>query len=114
MSTSAPPLRRWRRRTVRLRVRWRDGETIREDFATTLGAGGLFVDTAEPPPRDTRLLVSFALGDSVEAIEAPARVVFVHEPAGAAGRGKPGMGIEFTDASVVSRLARLLGDRPET
>lgn len=112
-AASTPPMRRWRRRTVRLTVRWNVGDAVHEDLATTLGAGGLFIDTAEPLPRDARLLVSFAFGDSPEPIDAPARVVFVHRPAGAAGRGRPGMGIEFTDASIVSRLARLLGDRPE-
>ncbi len=111
MSANAPAQRRWRRRTVRITVRWDAAGDEREDLATTLGAGGLFIDTPVPLPRDARLRVRFRLAHSSEEIDAPARVVFVHRPAEGSGRGKPGMGIEFVESSVVSRLARLLGDR---
>lgn len=114
MSGSVPPAaRRWRRRTVRLGVRWGDGRVLRDDVATTLGAGGLFVATPAPPERGTRVHLRFRLRGTDPYIEAVARVVFAHLPEPSSERGSPGMGLELIDPAIVSRLAQILEDLPE-
>jgi uncharacterized protein (TIGR02266 family) len=101
-----PATRRFRRRTVRISVRYAVQDVERCDVATTLGAGGLFVQTARPLPRGTRLVVRFCLPGSDRVHELPGRVVFAHEPAGEGSSA--GMGIEFTDAHGIAQLAHAI------
>lgn len=105
-----PATRRFRRRTVRIAVRFAVHDEEREATATTLGAGGLFVQTGRPLPRGTRLAVRFHLPGSDEIFALAARVVFAQEPSGS---GSAGMGLEFTDAVAVARLAHALEALPD-
>jgi Tfp pilus assembly protein PilZ len=109
MSASEPPMRRFRRRTVRVRVDYAvDGEP-RSEWATTLGAGGMFIETEEPTRAGARLKVRFALPGN-ERHEIEARVVWAM--AGAAAGSSParatGIGVEFTDPVAAARLAHEL------
>ncbi len=102
-----PGQRRFRRRTVRLLVDFLAGCGVRCEYATTLGAGGMFVETEEPLAAGTRLKVRFRLPGLDEVHEVEARVVWRQEAdAGPGGRRAPGMGIEFTDAVAIAALAR--------
>lgn len=80
-------------------------------MATTLGAGGLFVQTDRPLPRGTRVSVRFRLVDGGEELVLAARVVFAQEPRHGASAG---MGLELTDSVAVARLAHALEALPET
>jgi len=95
---------------VRIAVRFAVHAEEREATATTLGAGGLFVQTDRPLPRGTRLVVRFSLPGGSEAFELAARVVFAQEPGAS---GSAGMGLEFTDAHAIARVAHALEALPE-
>jgi uncharacterized protein (TIGR02266 family) len=77
------------------------------EYATTLGAGGLFIETEEPLPLGAALRLRFRLpgGSALHAIEG--RVTWQHRAADArAGEERPsGMGVAFTDAAAAARLA---------
>lgn len=104
--------RRWRRRTVRMRVEHSSAFGIARHDATTLGAGGLFVETEEPMPRGTPLKLRFRLAGTGPVHEVQGRVAWAHRPR-SGDTHSPGMGIEFTDPVATARLARELGDLPE-
>jgi len=106
------PERRWRRRTVRMLVEHASPLGVACSYATTLGAGGLFVESDEPMPRGTPLKVRFRLPGTGLVHEVEGRVAWTHEPRHGDGHS-PGMGIEFTDPVATARLARELGDLPE-
>ncbi len=52
---SKPNNRRHRRQTVRILVDYRSDRGVCCDYATTLGAGGLFIECEEPLPVKTML-----------------------------------------------------------
>ena len=108
MAAPARRRRRYRRRTVRVQVEYTSETGPCRAVATTLGAGGLFVATESPLPRDTALTLRFRLlrgGRLNHAIEG--RVVWSRKP-GDAGSHAPGMGIQFTDRAAAQQLAREL------
>lgn len=99
--------RRFRRRLVRVLVDFHAGGGPRCEYATTLGAGGLFIETEAPLAPGTALRVRFRLpgGERLHAIEG--RVTWLHGPDDVhAGDERPlGMAVEFTDAQAASTLA---------
>lgn len=105
-----PPKRRFRRRTVRVRVDYRIGAELRSEWATTLGAGGMFIETEQPTVAGARLKARFQLPGGEAPHEIEGRVVWTMGPgADAASPARtPGIGIEFTDAVATARLAREL------
>lgn len=100
-----PGQRRFRRRTLRVLVDFVAEGGVRCEYATTLGAGGMFIETDEPLPAEAALKARFRLPGSDAVHEIEGRVVW-SQPGG--GRQAPGMGIEFTDAVAVAALAREL------
>ena len=99
--------RRFRRRTVRVLVDFHGGTGIRCEYATTLGAGGLFIETETPLHEHSALKMRFRLPGSGTTHEIEGRVVWrrrPHDP----GSHSPGMGIEFTDRAATASLAREL------
>ena len=104
------PTRRYRRRTVRVSVEFAAPDGIRTETATTLGAGGLFIESEEPLPEGSQLKLRFALSDEGQVFEIEGRVVWCHRPSDRDGHGS-GMGIEFTDRENVIALALEL-ERP--
>lgn len=106
--------RRFRRRTVRVIVEYPSGAGWCRDTATTLGAGGLFVETETPLPPGAHLKLRFQLEGGAHEHELEGRVVWSRGPDDP-GAHPPGMGIEFTDAAGRARLATDLeasGDEP--
>ena len=105
-----PSQRRFRRRLVRVLVDFHAGGVTRCEYATTLGAGGMFIETDTPLAPGTTLRLRFRLpgGETLHAIEA--RVTWQHQEANArAGEVRPGgMGVAFTDAAAAAKLAREL------
>jgi len=102
--------RQYRRRTVRVRVDYQIDGALRCEWATTLGAGGMFIETEQPARNGARIKLRFRLAAQGELHEIEGRVVW---SMGAAAPDEslarsPGMGIEFTDAVASSALAREL------
>ena len=99
--------RRFRRMTVRLLVDFATSAGPRCEYATTLGAGGLFIESDEPLRPGTPFKVRFRLPgrELLHVIEA--RVAW-WQPPGTDPSRAPGMGVEFTDAVAISQLAREL------
>ena len=110
-----PQLRRFRRRTVRLRVELHSAGGVREEWATTLGAGGLFLETEDPLRTGARIKLRFRLPGGVVLHELEARVAWVMASDAASGSPAPsaGMGVEFIDAAATAVLARELEREPE-
>jgi uncharacterized protein (TIGR02266 family) len=110
-----PCKRRFRRRTVRVLVDYQVAGSVRCEYATTLGAGGMFVETEEPLPPGTQLKTRFRLPGRDVLHEVQGRVAWtlpVESTAAPASR-VPGMGVEFVDAVAAARLARELERLPE-
>jgi uncharacterized protein (TIGR02266 family) len=101
------PRRRHRRRTLRVRVEIAVGARRSTGWATTLGAGGLFVATDTPLPAGAKLAARFQLPGSATVHEIAGRVAWTRPP-GAAGSYSAGMGVAFTDRAAAARLAREL------
>jgi len=53
MSEPSPQRRRFRRRTVRVLVEYLSDAGLCRETATTLGAGGLFIESQQPLPKGT-------------------------------------------------------------
>ena len=110
-ASSEPPRRRqFRRRTLRVRVDYQVDGALRCEWATTLGAGGMFIETEQPARNGARLKVRFRLSAEGALHEIEGRVAW---SIGAAAPDEslarsPGMGIEFTDAVASAALAREL------
>lgn len=102
-----PGQRRFRRRTVRVLVDFVAEGGVRCEYATTLGAGGMFVETEESLALDAPVTARFRLPGSEVMHEIEGRVVWT-QGSGDAGRRAPGMGVEFTDSVAVAALAREL------
>ena len=101
--------RRHRRQTVRILVDYQSGDAVCCDYATTLGAGGLFIECEDALPPATLLKLRFRLPHSEELHELEGRVTWRREAH--AGRSlAPGMGVQFGDSSARAKLARDLDD----
>ncbi len=102
-------LRRHRRLTLRILVDYFTDSGVRCDYATTLGAGGMFLECEPPLETGTRVKARFKLpgGDDYHEVEG-----YVVWRSGAPVPGRPsqppGVGLKFTDQSAIARLAREL------
>lgn len=103
--------RRYRRRTVRVMVEYLSDSGPRRETATTLGAGGLFIETDSPSPEGSLLKLQFQLTPEGERFELEGRVAWAKYATDRTA-GTPGMGLEFTDRTAIKGLARELEDLP--
>ncbi|MDJ0786553.1 MAG: PilZ domain-containing protein, partial [Myxococcota bacterium] len=90
-----PARRRFPRITTRVLVDYVADGRLRRDYATTLGAGGLFVATNEPLRSGETTRVRFRVPKTERLVEVDARVVWSHGEQDA-GSGSTGMGLTFT------------------
>jgi Tfp pilus assembly protein PilZ len=100
--------RRFRRRTVRVLVDYVAPDGLRCEYATTLGAGGLFIESEDPLPPGSLIKMRFRLPSSGHLHEIESRVVWAHASRADSGAQAPGMGIVFTNAGATAELAREL------
>ena len=117
MSVPSPPQqRRFRRRTVRLRVELHVGGEVRKEWATTLGAGGVFLETEDILVVGTRLKLRFRMPRGTALHELEGRVAWSMKSDGSAGSPapSPGIGVEFTDPVACAALARELERESES
>jgi type IV pilus assembly protein PilZ len=99
--------RRFRRRKVRVLVDFQGSTGIRYEYATTLGAGGLFIETEEPIDIGSPIRVRFRLPESDRIHQIEGRVAWHQQTeSGAPTTRAPGMGIEFLDAAAAATVAR--------
>ena len=103
-SITERPNRRFRRRTVRILVEYRSDTGLRREVATTLGAGGLFIETDAPIAEGLLLKLCFQVSEAGAQHEIEGRVAWSKGVAEGTV-GAPGMGIEFTDRAACKRLA---------
>jgi uncharacterized protein (TIGR02266 family) len=97
--------RRYRRRTIRIVVDYVSNAGPRREIATTLGAGGLFIETDSPAREGTVLKLRFRVSEASDEHEIEGRVVWSRGPYAEDHSGAPGMGIEFTDRRAINKLA---------
>ena len=109
MARSKENTRRFRRQTVRILVDYHAPDGIRCDYATTLGAGGLFIATEEPLEIGATIKLRFRLAGGEALHEIEGNVVWIRAEAGEQMH-TPGMAVQFTDPIEIARLARELGD----
>ncbi len=101
--------------TVRILVDDLARGSIHCDYAATLGAGGMFLETELPMARGDIVKVRFRIlgGNALHELEY--RVTWYHaarkEPDGSTR--PPGVGLQFTDPTRTAALAREVEDYPE-
>ncbi len=108
MASSSDNARRHRRQTVRILVDYQHAGGVSCDYATTLGAGGLFMECEEPLPKGTIVKLRFRLPHSDDLHSLEGRVSWVRDAVVGDRALAPGMGVQFTDPSTTAHLAREL------
>ena len=108
MARSRENARRHRRQTVRILVDHHSETGLRCDYATTLGAGGLFIECEEPLAVGTVLKLRFRLPQSDALHELQGRVSWTRDAQTGDRSLAPGMGVQFTDLAATAPLAREL------
>ena len=98
------PSRRYRRLTLRVDVGYTGPDGPRVDTATTLGAGGLFIETDAPLDEGIELRLRFSLPDGGQSYDIAGHIVWCRRPTDRHGQTS-GMGIEFTERESVVKLA---------
>jgi uncharacterized protein (TIGR02266 family) len=96
--------RDYQRTDVNLLVIRRSRDEIYNEFARVLGAGGMFVKSADPPDVGETLSMEFVLPGIEPAVEIRAEVVWRRGPG---TTDAPGMGIRFLD--VEDKLREQIG-----
>jgi uncharacterized protein (TIGR02266 family) len=100
-SASSASKRRYRRRTVRISVEYLSNTGLHCERATTLGAGGLFIETESPAAAGSLLKLRFQLSATGTHHEIEGRVIWSNS----AGNGAAGMGIEFLNRAAANAVA---------
>ena len=93
-----------RRRTSRaplvVRVAYSTIDALFSEFTRNVNEGGLFIETENPPPTDTRVSLHFKLPGSDVPIQARGRVAWIQ----GGGSDEPaGMGVEFESLGADAR-----------
>src|SRR5512143_600666 len=85
-----------RRRSPRaplvVRIAYSTVDALFSEFTRNINEGGLFIETENPPPTDTRVALQFKLPGSDVPLQARGRVAWVQS---AGEDGPAGMGVEF-------------------
>ena len=102
--------RRYRRQTIRVLVDYRTPEGLHCDYATTLGAGGMFLSTTESLTKGDVLKLRFRLPGYDTLHELEGRVVWMRAAKPGEPLGAHGAGVQFVDTQATAALARELED----
>jgi Tfp pilus assembly protein PilZ len=103
--------RRFRRIAVRILIDYVSDKNMCCDYATTMGAGGLFVETDDPPEIGHTLKMRFHLPNGEELHEIEGRVVWQSKLTSKDGQiHAPGFGVKFSEGPATAKLARELED----
>jgi uncharacterized protein (TIGR02266 family) len=106
-------LRRSPRAPLVVRIAYSTVDALFSEFTRNVNEGGLFIETDNPPPTDTRVALHFKLPGSDLPIQARGRVTRVQQPG---GDGPAGMGVEFENLgqdarALIDELVRSLKGR---
>ena len=85
-------LRRSPRAPLVVRISYSTVDALFSEFTRNVNEGGLFIETDNPPPTDTRVALQFKLPGRDLPIQARGRVTRIQQPG---GDGPAGMGVEF-------------------
>ena len=108
MGSSKDNARRHRRQTVRILVDYQSEQGTGCDYATPLGAGGLFIECDEPLRKGAHVKLRFRLPHSDDLHEFEGRVSWVRDGVTGDRTLAPGMGVQFSDPTATGSLAREL------
>jgi len=75
-----------------VRIAYSTVDALFSEFTRNVNEGGLFIETENPPPTDTRVALQFKLPGSDVPLQARGRVAWVQS---AGEDGPAGMGVEF-------------------
>lgn len=111
---SVTDTRRFQRLLLALPVDYCYGDSWLSNYTSTVSAGGCFIRTVDPLPKDHRTEIKFRLPETDEEVKAAGKVVWVNEYD--LHRKKialPGMGVEFEsiDPNVQKKLDAFIKDR---
>jgi len=84
---------------VKVKVDYSTREMFVSNYVTNLSKGGVFIQTDDPLPLQSRINLTFFLPDLDIKIEAKGKVVWTYDIKKGTGNIVPGMGIKFTDLS---------------
>lgn len=102
--------RRYRRQTLRILVDYVCDKGVCCDYATTLGAGGMFLETQEDLSPGESLKARFRLPNGETLHEVEGKVVWRRESADPERSATGGAGVKFTNQEAINLLARELED----
>ena len=109
-SQGSESTRRFRRQTVRVLVDYVSDRGVTCDYATTLGAGGLFLESEDLLDCGASIKMRFRLPRGEVLHEVEGRIVWARAGARGDTMHAPGMGVQFTDRAASAKLARDLED----
>ena len=110
MARTHDDTRRFRRQGLRVLVDDSCDGGIHCDYATSISAGGLFIETESNLPFDSSVKLRFRLPSGQELHEIQGRVCWSNDPAEGTAQQAPGFGITFTSNDATNTLARELED----
>lgn len=108
--TTPDDTRRFRRQGLRILVDYQCDGGLHCDYATSLSAGGLFIETETALPIGSQIKIRFRLpaGDTLHELEG--RICWRNDNSGGGANQAPGFGIAFTNSEDATGLARELED----
>lgn len=102
--------RRFRRQGLRVLVDYSCEGGVHCDYATSISAGGLFIETESKLPIDGTVKLRFRLSNDDALHEIEGRVCWQYDNSIDGPQQAPGFGIAFTSGAATEALARMLED----
>ncbi len=97
--------RKYPRVPVNLNIEYRINSKWHQAFTSTIGGGGMFIRTINPPDSGTPIAVKFRLPETGKTVEAMAKVVWSNEYNPESKKSTlPGMGVKFEDINENARV----------
>lgn len=108
--TTVDDTRRFRRQGLRILVDYQCEGGLHCDYATSISAGGIFIETEEFLPLDSHIKIRFRLpgGDTLHELEG--QICWRNDNSGDGPRQAPGLGVAFTVGDPTDTLVRELED----
>ena len=103
MAKGSRERRRSRRVPVEIQIRYETADGFFQDYIRNLSLGGIFIQTPQPLPMNTKLKVQFSLPDMPVPIVADGVVVHTLRVGQAKNASACGMGIKFAELEPSSK-----------
>jgi len=88
---------------VKICVDFASRDMFLSNYVTNLSNGGLFIQSQNPLPVRTEILITLTLPETQAVIQIKGRVVWTYDIKKGTGRIVPGMGIKFIDLSMENK-----------